>query len=311
MHNLEREFLELHRDGELDDGAAAQAIALERGTLFSVSGELRLMMYSGVAAISGGLGLLLKKNLDRIGPVAVTIGVAAIAAACYIAAVRLMRRAAALPMGADYLLLLGALLFSADAGYAESQFHWSGAHWEWDLLILAALHAATAYTFGSALVLSLSLASLAAWFGVGTHAVTFLNDHIVSGWSALACAAVTLVWREIHRRAGGAENLREVFEHFAVNVAFLGCIILSSHPATRIWGVAFALVLGAASVTLGLKSLREAFVVYGVLYTAVDVCIVVMDILHDGAPALLLLLLAVLGAAVLLVHWHAQIKERR
>jgi tryptophan-rich sensory protein len=70
-------------------------------------------------------------------------------------------------------------------------------------------------------------------------------------------------------------------------------------------------VLGAASIALGLRSLREAFVVYGVLYCAIIACIVVGESLQDGAPALLILLLIVAAAAALLVYLHAWIKERR
>ena len=311
MLNLEEEFRQLHRDGRIDDAAAAQAIALERGTLFSVSTELRICLYCGVAAVSGGIGLLLKNNLDRIGPVAVTLGLAALAAVCYGVSMRLMRRVAIGSMGPEYLLLLGALILSADVGYAESVYHLLGPHWQWYLLILALLHAATAYTFASTLVLSLSLTSLAAWFGVAMNVDVFLSNFHVSGWSALECAAVILVWREIHRRAGGMQKLQEVLEHFAMNLAFWGCIELCTQPETRIWAAVIALILGALSISFGLRSLREAFVVYGVIYLTIITCVVTDAWTSFGAGMLLVLLVLVICAAALLVHWHAWIKERR
>src|SRR5271168_503804 len=166
MHSLEPEYLELHADGEIDAAAASWAVALERGTVFSVFQELRVALYAAVAAITSGISILLAKNLGRIGPLTVILALALVAAACYGTAFRTQRRGEVRSLGGDYLLLLGALILSADVGYGESQFHWLGSHWSWQLLILAALHAATAYLLDSRLVLSASLASLAGWFGV-------------------------------------------------------------------------------------------------------------------------------------------------
>ena len=64
----------------------------------------------------------------------------------------------------DKLRVTGALIVSADLGYAESQFHWLGTEWQWHLLILAAFHGATAYGLRSRLVLCTSIAALAAEF---------------------------------------------------------------------------------------------------------------------------------------------------
>ena len=161
MHSLEEELRELRSVGALDEGTTARALALERRTVFSIFKELRAALYAAVALVVTGVGILVKEHLDRIGPLTLIFALALAAGACYIPAIRAHSRRSARSPGADYLLLLGALIVSADLGYAESQFHWLGENWSRHLLLLSALHAFTAYALDSQLVLSVALATFA------------------------------------------------------------------------------------------------------------------------------------------------------
>ena len=164
-HSLEEELRELRPVGALDEAAAAREIA-ERRTSFSLFDELRAALYAAVALIVTGVGILVKEHLDRIGPLTLIFGLALAAAACYVPAIRAKFQGETRSTAADYILLLGALLVSADLGYTESQFHWLGANWSRHLLILTAIHAFTAYALDSRLVLSVALTTLAGWFGI-------------------------------------------------------------------------------------------------------------------------------------------------
>ena len=310
MHTLEAECRELEAAGVVDEGAATRAVALERGEVFPVAGEIRLVLYGAVLAITSGLGIVLKDNIDRIGPVSLIVGLALVAAVCYASAIRTRLRGETRSIGGDYVLLLGALLVSADLGYAESQFHWLGPHWSRYLLVLAAIHGTTAYALSSRLVLSVSLASLAGWFGVSAQPeMLFRPDDALrrTGVSALLCAGLILLWREVHRRAGGIAEFGEVFAHFAANVAFWGALALTFAPGTRLAGTVALLAIGAVSIGKGLRDREEAFAVYGVVYTAVGLCFVVVQPAADGVLAALLCLGIVTAAAVALWRLHALI----
>src|SRR5258707_15004368 len=209
MHSLEMECQELEKAGVIAEPVAAQAAALELGTIFSVFEELRFALYAAVAAITAGIGLLVKDNLDCIGPITL-IGVLALAAAgCYATALRTHWQGKERSIGGDYLLLLGALIVSADLGYAESQFHWLGTDWQWSLLILAAFHGVTAYGLRSRLVLCTSIAALAAWFGIeGGAAALFgaLGSTVAVGTHAIVCAGTLLLCRAANPRLGGPDS---------------------------------------------------------------------------------------------------------
>lgn len=310
MHTLKQEYLELKAERGIDEPTTVRAVALDRGSIFSVYAELRFALYVSVLAITTGIGLLLKNNLDRIGPVTLIAALALIAMLCYASAVRTQQRGEDRSIGGDYILLLGALILSADLGYAEAQFHWLGDRWSWHLWLLAALHAVTAYVFNSRLVLSVSLTSLASWFGIQgniDNLFEFENTLRQPGLQALVCAGVIMVWREIHLRTLQPQPFAEVLEHFAANLSFWGALSLSFSTDTRYLGMLLVMGLAVISIRKGLKNRQEAFVVYGVAYAALGLC--VFETTLGGALFIAFLELAtIIGAATLLWRFHAQLK---
>jgi len=312
MNSLEPEYLELNAAGLIDDTATLRMVAMDRGTIFSVFEEIRFALYAAVAAITSGIGILLKENFDRIGPLTLIVALGLVAAVCYGTAVRTRLRTEARTLGGDYLLLLGALIMSADLGYAESQFHWLGSYWSWYLPILAALHAATAYALTSRLVLSASLASLAGWFGIEGHVGGLFQPEgslSYAGIQAMACAGVILLWREIHRRLDGPPQFEEVFEHFGANVGFWGALALCFTQDTRFAGAAVLIAVAVVSIRKGLLNKRETFVIYGIAYSALGLCVVEAQTLRGGLLPTVLELVTVAAAVILLWALHQRMKE--
>lgn len=314
MHSLEPEFRELRAAGIIDDAVAVRAIALEGGTVFSLFEELRVALYGSVALITTGLGILLKNNLNRIGPVAVVVGLALVAAVCYATAIRARRRVEPRTTAGDYILLLGALIVSADLGYAEATFHWLGPNWSWHLLVLAVVHAITAYALDSRLVLSVALTSLAAWFGIESRMMSVVaNPERIaheSGLRALLCAVTIFAWREGNRRLRAAPQFQEVFEHFCVNLAFWAALAWCIDAPLRPLGMVLLVILSTLAIRRGLRSAAEVFVVYGVVYAAVGTCWVLGQSIPSALGAAVLELVTVIGATVALWHLHPRLKGR-
>ena len=310
MLSFEFEYGELRAAGVIDDAAAAQGIAAERGTIFSVSEELRVSLYAAVAAITTGVGIFLKANLHRIGPSSLIVALALAAAACYATAVRSRLRRETRSAAGEYVLLLGALLVSADLGYAESQFHWLDSHWSLHLLILFFLHAVTAYVLNSRLVLSVSITLLAAWFGIeGNFVKSFALGYALSeaGIRAVLCGSVIFVWREIDRRLSATRLFQETFEHFAANLGFWGALALCLGPR-RFLGAVCLGALALVTIRHGLQTSREIFVIYGVGYTTLGLFCLEVQLIGYGVLAAITALATVVGAVTLMWQLHRAIR---
>jgi hypothetical protein len=311
MYTLEGELQELRTVGALDEATTARAIAIERRTVFSLYEELRAALYVAVALVVTGVGILGGEHRDRIGPLTLILVVALAGTTCYMPAIRAKSQGVSRSTVAEYLLLLGALLVSADLGYAESQFHWFGANWSHHLLILTSLHAFTAYTLNSRLVLAVALTSLAGWFGIERGPGSIPNWRLGTpdlGLRALVCAAVILIWRAIDQHMNVA-RFRQVFEHFAANLAFWGVLSWCSDAHLRFIGVFALLVLASIAIRAALRSGAELFAVYGVGYSAIGLGIVVGHFVSlpslAGASAVLVI---VLTAAAVLRYLHDRLK---
>jgi hypothetical protein len=312
MHTLEPELRALHAEGLIDDATAARALARERGRVFSLHAELRVTLYAGVLLMMAGFGLILARNIDRIGPLVIVLTVALIAAACAIPALRAKATGRALSVAGEYLLLLAVLLASADLAYAERQFTLLGPLWSWHLLLLAVFHAAVAYAFASPLVLAASLTALAGWFGVGgTPGDMLLFSHSTPslGARALACALLITAWRLADRRARPESRFSDVFDHFAANLAFWGAIAWCAEWPWVVAGLPLLVALGHASVRRGLGTGREVFLVYGTVYAAIGVCAAVLPHIRGSTPSFGFVLIVVCVAAATLWRLRRHLRE--
>jgi len=312
VHSLEPELRALREEGLIDDATAGRALALDRGHVFSMYAELRATLYAGVLLVVAGVGIILARNIDRIGPLAIVLAVALIAVACAVPAVRAKAAGRTLPVAGEYLLLLGVLLVSADLAYAERQFTLLGPLWSWHLLLLTAVHAAIAYAFVSPLVLAAALTALAGWFGVGGTPGDLLGvsySQAEFGARALACALVITAWRYADRRARLESRFSDVFDHFATNLAFWGVIAWCLEWPWLAAGLPLLAALSYASVRRGLESGREAFLVYGTVYAAIGTCAAVLPFLHGETLSLGFVLIVVCAAATALWRLRRRLRE--
>jgi hypothetical protein len=166
----------LERRGVLTPESCVTFHRVARGELVSVRAELRLLLYGAVITVMAGVSLLVRANLDRIGPVAIA---SALSLAALVALGWALRRAPAFAWGkapsshlaVDYILLLGVLLTGAALAYVEVQFTPLGAAWSYHLLVVSVLAATLAVRGDSAMVAGMALATFAAWRGVAASSL--------------------------------------------------------------------------------------------------------------------------------------------
>lgn len=304
MISLEPEIRSLSERKLLSPDLAAKLAALERREILSVHNELRIALWLAVVLLTTGVGLFLKNNVDRIGHATLIALIALAAVACYLVVWR-RRRAGSTSSALDYLLLLGALLLSADVGYAEAQFHFFGATWRHHFLILATIHAATAYAFDSRMVLTLSITSLAAWFGIDNRGEFFARDESGIASRFLAVAGVTLIWRALNTRIARLDRFDATFDHFIAHFALAGSLILSFDNAFEWIGLLLLATLVALAVIRGVRTRREAFVLYGFVYGVMGLDGLILRHAVDELGFLWIIVTTPIAiAALFMIHRH-------
>jgi hypothetical protein len=211
--------------GILPPREAPRLLRVARGELVSVHGELRALLYAGVLLITAGAGLLVKENLDRIGPAAIAVALGLAAAASLVWVARQSppfswREVPSPNLAFDYILLLGVLLAAADLAYVEVKFTPLGANWPWHLLIVSILTGLAAFRFDSRVVFSLALSTFAAWRGVS---VARFGADLWGGaenavrWNAIGCGVLFAVLGLALTRT----DRKACFEPVAVDLGWL------------------------------------------------------------------------------------------
>jgi hypothetical protein len=218
--------------------------------------------------------------------------------------------AAAASLADDYVLLLAALLASADVGYIEHHYHLLGGGWPRHFLFLAVLHAATAYVFNSRLVLSLSIAALAAWLGMERRSVdAIFQAPIETALRAFLCSAIVVVWRVVDRSVRPSTNFTSLFDNAAANLAFWGALTLTAKEETRWMGCIAAIVLAIAAMLYGRRSGQSAFIIYAWVYGVIALDIAICNAIHDEIFIVFYLLVSTVAAIVGLFVSHAKLRK--
>jgi len=269
--DVARAIPELVASATLSPEQGAAALRPARGELVSLRAELRALLYLGVLAVTAGVGILIKQNLDRIGPATIAVSIAVAAAAVLF---WVERKAAPFSWGAtpsphfgwDYFLLLGMLLVAADLAFIEAKFTPLGANWTYHLLLVALLYAAAALRYDSRTLFSLALTTFAAWRGVAAAKLgeVWASSASAVRWNALACGALFLL-------LGWALERSRKKPHFEPVAVWLGWLLILGALATGMaeslwwpWTLAL-LALGAGLAVVAVRRRRFGLFAIGLL----------------------------------------------
>jgi hypothetical protein len=312
----------LVEDGVLPAEKGAFLGRVARGELVSLRAELRVALYLGVTLIAGGAALLVKENLDRIGPLTIALGLGAAVAAClaWVAVKAPPFAWGEVPsphLALDYLLLLGALLAATDLAYVEFRFTPLGADWPWHLLVVAVFYTALAVRYDSRVVWSLALTTFAAWRGVS---VRFLEREPWDWWgdptvraNAIACGAAFALVGWLLKRVGRKAHFEPVAVHLGWLLVLGGLADGASQPS-RLAGpwlpfTLLLLVVGAALGGLAFKVGRFWLFAMGAVALYWAVSRLAVEVIHGGTAVFAYFTLSAIAFVVLLLLAQRRMKE--
>jgi hypothetical protein len=164
-------FKKLHAEGLIGNLSLQRVQAAGKRRLFSLHWELKTLLYQGVALLSGGLGILIYKNIDTIGHQTVLIFIVLVCGACFYYCLRKKQPFSFQKVKApdpffDYILLLGCLSFISCIGYMQFQYGFFGHSEGLTTFIPMVVLFVSAYYFDHTGILSLAITNMGAWVGI-------------------------------------------------------------------------------------------------------------------------------------------------
>lgn len=311
----------LRGDGVLEDRTANLFGRVARRELVSVRVEIRAALYVGVLLLTAGVGLFVKENHEQIGPAAIGVAIGIGAAACLVWAARhsapfAWGEATSAHAGFDYVLLLGALLVATDLAYLETQFTLLGPGWPWHLLVVAVLYGLLAYRFDSRMLLSLALASFAAWRGIAVSIEGILlgsGDPTRLRVEALSAGVLFAALGLVSVRAGKKPHFEDVYVNAGLLLALGGLLSGVFRRRGDGWG-GWLLALLLVSSAVALSAFRSRRTLPFAL-AVVAAWLGLQRLVFEGAGAapggaLLISAMTAAAALILIVSAHRKMRVR-
>ena len=307
----------LGREGTLTPGQAALFGRVARDELVSVRPELRAVLYGGVLAVMGGVGVLVQQNLDRLGPVAIAVGLWLAAAAALLWALRhappfSWGPAASTHLAFDYILLLGVLLTGAALAYVEVKFTPLGPAWGYHLLVMSVFAALLAVRGDSRVVAGLALSTFAAWRGVS--ASPFQRSFWLRGDAAATMRVEALLTGLVFAGLGYALVRSDRKAHFEPVATHLGWLLILGAITAGVGdegGARLSLfVVGAGLAALAFRRGRFSLFGMGLVAAYIGLSGIVVAGVHDAFFGYLWFSATGIGVLVGLLAAHRAMRGR-
>jgi hypothetical protein len=320
-------FEKLHREGLLNDNALASVKTAEENRLFSLHWEIKTLLYLGVLLLSGGLGILIYKNIDTIGHQVILLIIGVICAGCFSYCIRQKLPFSWQKVNSpnaffDYALLLGCLTFVTFIGYLQFQYTAFGTAYGLATFIPLAVLAVSAYYFDHLGVLSMAITNLAAWMGIAATPMQVLSDNDFGDtrliYTGLLLGVILLLLAIISEKKNLKKHFAFTYRNFGTHIIFIALI-----AAMCVFGSTYFfwfLLMAAIGTYIFLQAFRERsfyFVLITVLYGYIGLSILVLRSLPrmGDIGAIYLGLLYMIGSAIgvilLLINLNKKIKHAR
>lgn len=320
-------FRKLYNEGLISGSAFERVKAVEENRHFSVHWELKALLYLGVLLLSGGLGILIYKNIDTIGHQAVLAFMAAVSGGCFYYCYRKkapfsFNKVESPDAFFDYLLLLACLTFVSFIAYIQYQYAIFGDHLKLATFVPMVVLFFCAYYFDHLGVLSLAITNLAAWMGIVVTPMQILKQNDFHSetliYTALLLGALLVAAGKISRWKNIKRHFEFTYINFGAHILFIAA--LAGMFRFREWYFLwFVLLLGIAAYFYRRSLLERSFyflvilVLYtyiGIVYVASDLILVKLNTIEmiPIYTALLFYIASAIGMIRFLIHHNKKFK---
>ena len=226
-------FESLFERGFITEETLHNIVTKEKNKPVPLHTELKLLMYAGIIFLTTGLGILIYKNIDSIGHLAIVIAISIATVSCFLFS---LRKAPALSkikptqtnVIKDYTLLLGCLLLLVLTGYLQFQYQLFGDRWGMATFIPMIILFAAAYYFDHLGVLSMGIVNLAAWAGISVTPRHLLRSNDFNNstfiYTAITLGFFLLFVGYISLRKKFKAHFGFTYKNFGIHILFIAAI---------------------------------------------------------------------------------------
>ncbi|MBW8683404.1 DUF2157 domain-containing protein [Chitinophaga rhizophila] len=285
-------FERLQKEGIISDTSAQKIRTISADKLFSIHWELKTILYLGVLLLSGGLGILIYKNIDTIGHQVILAAIALGCAGCFYYSFRhklpFSREKVPAPnVLFDYILLLGCLLLITFITYLQVQYSVFGYRYGAATFIPMVVLFFSAYYFDHLGVLSMAVTNLAAWMGVTVTPLQLLSANDFSSfsliYSGLVLGGILLAAAYLSQRKTFKPHFAFTYSNFGTHILLIATLAGMFAAYDGAYGLWFLLMAVAVIVMMpqALKHRSFYFALIITLYAYVGLSFMVIRVLLE------------------------------
>lgn len=251
MEKEPNQFTEELLERKLISDSQMQAIKEYNGLrIFSIHNELRFLLYLSVLLFTSGVGVIIYKNIDSIGHIAILGALFLLTGIgfyfCFKKAKGFHKDEVLFESPVyDYIVLLCTILSCIFIGYLQVQYKVFG--FGLSSLVCSAVGFFCAYYFDNKSALSIGITGLATFVGITVTPKTLLENEIYSNpllsYYGLALGILIILWTEYSNRISLKKHFSLVFLSFAQHLIGICCMAGLMEP----YWLIFAILLAAAT----------------------------------------------------------------
>lgn len=221
-------FDRLKEKGLITEASLDNIKTCQKNKLFSLFWELRTLLYLGVLLLSGGLGILVYKNIDSIGHTTILLFIFLLSAGGFYYCTKTKLPYSTAKVAApnsffDYILLLACICFITFIGYWQYQYHVFGDRFGLATFIPMLVLFFSAYFFDHLGILSMAITNLAAWAGIAVTPMRILKENNFDSSTIIYTGIVLGIGLVV---AGFITSHRKVKSHFSFTYTNFGLHLL-------------------------------------------------------------------------------------
>lgn len=286
-----RLFEQLHNEGLLSDSSFEKIKNDSGKKLISLHWDIKILLYLGVLLLSGGLGILIYKNIDSIGHQAILVFIALISASAFFYCAKTKLPFATFKVESpnvyfDYVLLLACLTFMSFITYLQFQYNVFGTRYGLATFLPMLVLFFSAYYFDHLGILSLAITNLAAWIGITVTPSQLLkaNDFNSSTiiYTALFLGAFLIALAFISKMKAFKSHFELTYSNFGTHLLFISCLAAMFHfdDLYLLWFL-LLIALTYFFYTRSMQNKSFYFLVVTTLYTYIGMGYVVIQLLDS------------------------------